>query len=117
MIATEKDIGKEGPIEFLERVREQIERKGGKNLLFRVLNLKDKSKFKYYLIKASEHYNIPKEQFIVALKQPEAALQLEDKDSSIQVYEKGSLLETLYSNRGIYQLPPAKIFRWEGRRI
>jgi hypothetical protein len=117
IITTTKDEGKETSLEFLERVKERLEKKGIKNILFRISSLEEKASSKYYLRKARKENGGEEREFIVALPTSEAAEYLGDEVDSIQVYEKDHLLETLYSgSRGIYQLPPVKTFMWEGKR-
>ena len=106
-----------GAMEALETIRKMVEEEGGKNLLFRIPRLENTARYGWYLRRARvENGGGRKKDFIIALEQIEATLELEGSNR-IEVYEKDKLLETLYSYRGVYQLPPVPIRKWFSRRI
>ena len=119
----EKEIGimatkGEDPRETLQDIRKKVEKgKGRKNLVFRIPGLEKTTRYKWYLTRAREKNGGGDEkEFIVALQEREAVIELGDH-TRIQVYEKDKLLETLYSYRGIYQLPPVPTQNWFFRKI
>jgi len=125
IITTEKDTGEECPYEFLAKIEQELRKEGVKSPLFRILELEREEKNQLLLSEAHKHHydsdNFPRnsEEFIMAVPQVNAALYLNEHEGTknIEIYDKECLLETINSNKGVYQIPPVPTFKWTGRRI
>lgn len=107
LICTEE----KSPKKLLEKIREEVIKDGGKgeDLVFRCIpGPEDTREYRKKLKKAAKNYAFESsknsEQFIVALPLEEAVLYIDEKNTSIEIYEKKNLLET--NHEGVYQLPP-----------
>ena len=124
IITTGKDTGEECPYEFLARIQQELRKEGVRKPLFRILELEREDEKQLLLSEAYQHHKDSSkfrnsEDFIVAVSQVDAALYLNEHEGTknIEIYDRENLLETIHSDRGVYQIPPVPTFKWAGRRI